>query len=292
MNYIELHNIAKSFDNKNYILKDINLSLHQGDRVGIIGGIGSGKTTLLRIILGLYTPTSGKINRNISNHEIGYLPSTKGIIEEFTVRENLIFWSQTYQSPIHVVEELIDRLNMDKMADKKVSLLSSGMKQKLAFACSIIHSPKLLILDEPTVNLDVENRSLIKKFIQEYPKESCIVITSHNFDDIEHMCNRIVMIVDGTIKVKEELNKLKSDFQSSLVRIRTISKINRQQSILIKEEFPNVLVKDHEVILDKQIYKLNDVLLKLIHLNIEIRDVLENEAILEDIYLRLNKKEG
>ncbi len=106
------------------------------------------------------------------------------------------------------------------------------------------------------------------------------------------MCNRIVMIVDGTIKVKEELNKLKSDFQSSLVGIRTISKINQQQSILIKEEFPNVLVKDHEVILDKQIYKLNDVLLKLIHLNIEIRDVLENEAILEDIYLRLNKKEG
>ena len=92
--------------------------------------------------------------------------------------------------------------------------------------------------------------------------------------------------------MKEELNKLKSDFQSSLVRIRTISKINQQQSILIKEEFPNVLVKDHEVILDKQIYKLNDVLLKLIHLNIEIRDVLENEAILEDIYLRLNKKEG
>ncbi|MFS8541396.1 MAG: ABC transporter ATP-binding protein, partial [Tissierellales bacterium] len=287
-----LHNIAKSFDDKHYILKDINLSLHEGDRVGIIGAIGSRKTNLLRIILGLYTPTSGKINRNISNHEIGYLPSTKGIIEEFTVRENLIFWSQTYQSPIHVVEELIDRLNMDKMADKKVSLLSSGMKQKLAFACSIIHSPKLLILDEPTVNLDVENRSLIKKFIQKYSKESCIVITSHNFDDIEHMCNRIVMIVDGTIKVKEELNKLKSDFQSSLVRIRTISKINQQQSILIKEEFPNVLVKDHEVILDKQIYKLNDVLLKLIHLNIEIRDVLENEAILEDIYLRLNKKEG
>jgi ABC-2 type transport system ATP-binding protein len=103
LNDIELHNIAKSFDDKHYILKDINLSLHEGDRVGIIGVIGSGKSTLLRIILGLYTPTSREINRNISNYDIGYLPSTKGIIEEFTVRENLIFWVQTYQSPLYVV---------------------------------------------------------------------------------------------------------------------------------------------------------------------------------------------
>ncbi|MCU5407433.1 ABC transporter ATP-binding protein [Bacillus cereus] len=292
MEYIRLENVNKKFSGESSVLRNINLTFRSGERIGIVGSIGSGKTTLLRIIMGIYRPASGKVVHFINKNQIGYLPASKGIYDELTVLENLIFWTKAFNKSIEVVKEIITNLKMESMVKKKASQLSSGMKQKLAFACAIIHKPKVLILDEPTVNLDVENRILLKNIIKNYLPDSCIIITSHNFDDIENLCERILLISGGEIKVQKQIETLKTEYKSSKVHIRLLEDISETQRQVIQQSFGHSVITKDEVVFDRDTYSLNSVLLLLIQLQINIRDVMENNIMLEEIYLNINKKEG
>ncbi|PEZ09193.1 ABC transporter [Bacillus sp. AFS018417] len=292
MEYIRLENVNKRFNTEEFVLKNINLAFTSGERIGIVGSIGSGKTTLLRIIMGIYRPTSGEVLHYINKNQIGYLPASKGVTDEFTVLENLMFWAKAFNQSSKAVKEVVSNLKMESMLEKKASQLSSGMKQKLAFACAIIHKPKVLILDEPTVNLDVENRILLKNLIKNYLLDSCIIITSHNFDDIENLCERILLISEGKIKVQKQLETLKTEYKNSKVHIRLLEDISEVQMKAIQQAFNQSEVKKDEIIIDRDTYNLNSVLLLLIKLQINIRDVVEESVMLEEIYLNINKKEG
>ncbi|QFQ28973.1 MULTISPECIES: ABC transporter ATP-binding protein [Bacillus cereus group] len=292
MEYIRLENVNKGFGNNELILKNINLTFTAGERVGIVGSIGSGKTTLLRVIMGIYRPTSGEVVHYINKNQIGYLPASKGVTDELTVLGNLMFWAKAYNKSIEAVKEVVSNLKMESMVEKKASQLSSGMKQKLAFACAIIHKPKLLILDEPTVNLDVENRILLKNIIKNYLPESCIIITSHNFDDIENLCERILLISEGEIKIQKQLETLKTEYKSSKVHIRLLEDMSEKQRLKIQQTFDQSVINKNEIVIDRDTYNLNAVLLILIQLRINIRDVVESDVMLEEIYLNINKKEG
>jgi ABC-2 type transport system ATP-binding protein len=221
---IDVKNLTKKFGN---ILAIDNLSFHinEGEIFGFLGPNGAGKTTTIRILCCLVSKTSGDVN--ISGYQIGnktdslkirkiigLVPDNVGLYEELSAYDNLDFYGKLYECTEKQRKENIEYfLNMLGLWDKRnqsISDFSKGMKQKVAIARALIHNPKLLFLDEPTVNLDPESSKVVRDFILRLKKEGkTIFLNTHNLDEAQRICDRIGVIKTKLLAVNtpEELEK-------------------------------------------------------------------------------------
>lgn len=216
-----LENISKSINGKQ-ILRNISFSVEQGQIFGYLGPNGAGKTTTIRIILGLYEQFTGEIKFNsnsaIKNQKknLGFMLEDDGLYGNLTLLENLKLYAGIYNLDFKKTEKIIDELllkfNLSASKDKKVSTFSHGMKQKAAFIRSIIHEPKLLILDEPFNGLDPDMQGVLRDHLLSLLKEkgTTIFFSSHNLYEVDRLCDKIAIIKDGEIKLEEDLHHLKS----------------------------------------------------------------------------------
>jgi len=227
---IQFFNITKIFG-KNVVLDNLNLDISYGEIFGIIGRSGSGKTTLLSALVGFIKPEKGKIffqEQNITNNipdsvkqQIGFTAQEGSYYPRLTVRENLEYFGTLYNLSSSEIENkipgILKLVNLDKDENKISFELSSGMKKRLDIACAIIHDPKLLILDEPTEDLDPVLRkeilSLLKKINKE--KNTTIIMTSHLLEEIEQICTHLAILHNKEILIEGTLNELKDYYSNN-----------------------------------------------------------------------------
>ncbi len=208
MPLISIHNLKKRFNEKE-ILNDISLDIQEGDILGIIGASGSGKSVLLKHIIGFYKPGSGKITFSPKSSlpcTFGFSAQNNSLYENLTVNQNLSYFGSMYGLSSKEIKkntkELIELTALNGNENLLVSKLSGGMKKRLDIACSLIHKPKVLILDEPFAGLDYV---LIKKIILLLKKiqlsGTTIILTSHQTFCIEKLCTRAAIIENAKIKL-------------------------------------------------------------------------------------------
>ncbi len=213
----------------------ISFDVREGEILGILGPNGSGKTTILKSILGIIEFDEGSIEVNalsVKKRRKEILKNTGAILEgarniywHLSPRENLIYFAGIRGIPKKSIRQRIDylleSLELSDVADKEIRQFSSGMKQKCALACAFIHNPSILLLDEPTLGLDVEiSRTLRDWLLNVVEKEGkTILVTSHNMDFIESICDRILIIRRGEIISHETVESLKEKFARKHFRI-------------------------------------------------------------------------
>jgi len=227
---IQFFNITKIFG-KNVVLDSLNLDISYGEIFGIIGRSGSGKTTLLSTLIGFIKPEKGKVffqGQEITNdipnsikQQIGFTAQEGSFYPRLTVRENLEYFGTLYNLSSAEIESktlgILKLVNLDEEENKISAELSSGMQKRLDIACAILHDPKLLILDEPTEDLDPVLRkevlSLLKKINKE--KNVTIIMTSHLFEEIEQICTHLAILHNKEILIEGTLNELKDYYSKN-----------------------------------------------------------------------------
>lgn len=206
---------------KQHVLKDICLSIGDGEVVGLLGPNGAGKSTLMKIMVGVWEPTStlpkGQEMVLQVPQSIGFLPEQNPLYEDMYVREYLRFFVELRLKAIRrlgdkekgeMVEELIARVGLTAEANKRVGQLSKGYKQRVGLAQAMIGDPELLILDEPTTGLDPNQLEDIRALIREMGKERTVILSTHILQEVKQMCSRVIIIDHGEIKVDKPISEI------------------------------------------------------------------------------------
>ena len=205
---IQVQHLNK-FIGKQHILKDICLTINDGEVVGLLGPNGAGKSTLMKILVGVWDATNGELQVPKS---IGFLPEQNPLYEEMYVREYLHFFvglrSQGTKDQDKIVEELIERVGLTAEANKRVGQLSKGYKQRVGLAQAMIGDPELLILDEPTTGLDPNQLEDIRALIREMGEQRTVILSTHILQEVKQMCTRVVIINHGEIKVDKPISEI------------------------------------------------------------------------------------
>lgn len=237
---LDIKNLKKTYSGTcHQVLSELCLSLAQGEIYGLLGPNGAGKTTLVNILSGLLKADSGTIemfgrnyyeNRFFINHHLGVVPQNIAVFPELTAYENLKFFGAIYGVAKEVlknrIDELLDLFGLMSFKDKKVALFSGGMKRSVNLMVGILNNPELLILDEPTVGIDVQSKLVVLDNLRKLNKEgTTILYTSHDMEEAQHFCTR-VGIIDGGKLVAEDspsnliaLNQRYDDLESVYLHI-------------------------------------------------------------------------
>lgn len=222
---VQIEQVKKHFG-KQEILKGISLDIHEGEIFGLLGPSGAGKTTLVKQLVGLELPSAGK-NKVFSNlmpsleviSKIGYMAQSDALYGELTARENLQFFASLYgingARQKERIQACMEIVQLTDHTDKQVSNYSGGMKRRLSLAIALIHEPKLLILDEPTVGIDPVLRKSIWDAFYELKKQGVtIIVTTHVMDEADK-CDRLGMIRDGHLIAVGTPQALKESMNST-----------------------------------------------------------------------------
>ncbi|HVB03065.1 MAG TPA: ATP-binding cassette domain-containing protein [Chitinophagaceae bacterium] len=227
MNLLELKHLKKYYSSHKAV-DDISFSIPQGTIFGLLGPNGAGKTTLLRMITGILFPDSGEIcfdgkpfDPMADPMRIGYMPEERGLYKKMKVGEQLLYLGQIKGLPEKETRERIrfwlKKMELTSWTEKKVGDLSKGMQQKVQFISTILHKPKLLILDEPFSGLDPINTNLIKEEIFNLSSQGTTVIFStHRMEQVEEICESIVLVNLGKKILDGSVKKIKQDFKQQL----------------------------------------------------------------------------
>ena len=211
---VHIENLSLQYHGNSVLsLNDVSLAIQSQEIFGILGPNGAGKTTLISILCGILKPTSGSFSYHIDSNmvtgneikeHIGYVPQDFAFYEELTPTENLAFFGAMYNLSKSEIEtqsnKLLEILGLTSVANKKVETFSGGMKRRINLAIGVLHQPKILFLDEPTVGVDVQSKRAIFNFLkQENKNGTTIIYTSHNMKDVEDFCTQIALIDFGKI---------------------------------------------------------------------------------------------
>ncbi len=211
---IELIGVSKRYPDLEFLsLDNLSFTVLRGEKFGIVGPNGAGKSTFISMLCGLIKPTAGQLNfyfesneRQVKNvlHKIGYVPQEYAFFEELTPMQNLMYFGSLYSIPKKELKaksiELLEQLGLAPVASKRIKQFSGGMKRRVNLALGLIHNPELLLLDEPTVGVDVQSKMAILELIEKICKQGCTVVyTSHHLKEAEELCDRIALLDHGKI---------------------------------------------------------------------------------------------
>ena len=230
MNILELQNLKKYYATQKAV-DDISFSIPEKSIFGLLGPNGAGKTTLLRMITGIFYPDSGSIffegkkfdpARDIS--KIGYMPEERGLYKKMKIGEQALYLAMlkglNRQQAIKRIKEWFIKFEMESWWNKKVDDLSKGMSQKLQFVTTVLHEPRLLILDEPFSGLDPVNSNLIKdEIFRLAQKGTTIIFSTHRMEQVEEICDEIILVNKGKKILEGSVKKVKQDCKENIFRV-------------------------------------------------------------------------
>ncbi|MBD3393048.1 MAG: ATP-binding cassette domain-containing protein [Chitinivibrionales bacterium] len=215
-------------------LEDIDLSVDSGSLFGLIGADGAGKSTLLKILATLIPPDAGTAtvlghdirgDRNAIRTSIGYMPQRFSLYQDLTVLENLVFFADVFGVTGHERARRVTRLlgfaHLEEFTKRRAGNLSGGMKQKLSLCCALVHSPKLIMLDEPTTGVDPVSRNEFWEILKDLVSEGVTMIVSTPYMDETRYCDRLGMLHKGSLLCEGTPAELVADYPLALYRART-----------------------------------------------------------------------
>ena len=298
MNVLEVNNLKKYYATQKAV-DDVSFTLAPGSIFGLLGPNGAGKTTLIRMITGIFYPDEGQILFNGKKFDplndvinIGYMPEERGLYKKMKIGEQAVYLSQLKgldkATATQKVKEWFIKFEMQSWWTKKVEDLSKGMQQKLQFVVTVLHQPKLIILDEPFSGLDPVNAELIKKEIYDLAKKgSSIIFSTHRMEQVEEICDHIILmnkgqkILDGTVagvKQKFKKNQFRIGFENLQAPADGVSLFD-----LVDSQENNLVVKIRGG------YKPNDVLQYFLQQQQSITSFNEMLPSLNEIFIELVK---
>lgn len=295
MNILEVSHLKKYYATQKAV-DDISFTLSEGSIFGLLGPNGAGKTTLIRMITGIFFPDEGAIQFNGRKFDplndavgIGYMPEERGLYKKMKIGDQAVYLAQlkglSRQQAIESAKEWFVKFNMQSWWHKKVEDLSKGMSQKLQFVITVMHRPKLIILDEPFSGLDPVNASLIKDEIYNLAKNGAsIIFSTHRMGEVEEICDHIILVNKGTKILDNTVYNVKQQFKENLFSIRmenAPAQINSPAFQVLNHEKGAHIVKINEG------YKPNDVLQYFMQQQSEIVGFHEILPSLNDIFIRL-----
>ena len=219
---VVVENLVKKYHHQE-VIKGISFSLEKGEITGFLGLNGAGKTTTMKMITGATIPDSGSIKINglsldsqliEAQKNIGYLPEHNPLYLEMYVREYLQFVADIYKVEKVKIEEVIQKTSLTSHANKRIEELSKGYRQRVGLAAAILHDPNVLILDEPTTGLDPNQIIEIRQIIKDLGKEKIILLSSHIMQEIQAMCDRVIILHQGEIILDKKLKELQDKEQT------------------------------------------------------------------------------
>jgi ABC-2 type transport system ATP-binding protein len=262
---LEIKNLSKAYDHGETVaLANFNLSLSQGDVLGLLGPNGAGKTTLISILSGTLRDFSGSVHfkgtdlfsdRRLKN-QIGIVPQEMAFYEDLGALENLMFWGGLYNIPERELkkraQDLLALVELSARAKEPIKKFSGGMKRRLNVAIGLIHQPELLLLDEPTVGIDVQAKVSILDIIRHVGRQgTAVVFTTHQLAEVEQTCSRIAIMDKGVILAQGTLDEL--------IRI-----VGEKEIVVVSGDF--------------SADRFSDAITQLDHNDMEILSISDNEA--------------
>ena len=220
---IKIKKVSKIYGNQKAV-DNISFSAKKGEIIGFLGPNGAGKSTTLKMLTGFIQPTSGKLlvngidiseNALETQKSIGYLPEHNPLYKELYVKEYLQFCANVHQikDAKNVINTVIEKVGLTAEAHKKINQLSKGYQQRVGLASSILHNPSILILDEPTTGLDPNQLVEIRALIKELGKDKTVLFSTHIMQEVEAVCDRVIIVKKGKIVIDKLLSELKNNNQ-------------------------------------------------------------------------------
>jgi len=308
MNIIEVKNVSKKFDDK-IVLNNISFTVEEGDIFGLIGPNGAGKSTLINIMTGLLDANGGTVviggfdirkDTLKAKEFFGLVPQELALIESVSAYDNLEFFGSLYGLRGKLLNERVnyalDITGLSEKKKEKVKKFSGGMKRRLNLAAAIMHQPKILILDEPTVGIDPHSRNHIFEFLKGINREynTTIIYTSHYMEEVEYLCNNIFIIDEGKEIAYGSKKNVKSMISSN-------NKVNLKVENISKELIDGIKAMDgvidceysHDeinLLVEESSFKLEPLLKILENNHSTIKSINVEEPNLEEVFLALTGK--
>ncbi len=252
MHAIKIDNLTKTFGDLTAVDR-LTLSVAPGELFGLVGSDGAGKTTIMRMLASIMEPSSGDawvVGRHVVHEaeavkeEIGYMSQRFGLYPDLTVQENIHFYADIYGLPRRGRDERVNRLltfsNLTPFRKRKAGNLSGGMKQKLGLACTLIHTPRVLFLDEPTNGVDPLSRRDFWRILYQLLHEGVSIFVSTAYLDEADRCDRVGLIHKGKLLACDTPEGLKKLMHGTILQVRT--REPRRTARLLKERLPDVSV--------------------------------------------------
>ena len=295
MYLLQLCNLKKYYATQKAV-DDISFSIEQGSIFGLLGPNGAGKTTLLRMITGIFYQDEGDIILNGKKFEpvkdslyIGYMPEERGLYKKMKIGEQALYLARLKglgkKEAMEKIKYWFSRLGMESWWNKKVEDLSKGMSQKLQFVITVLHEPKLIILDEPFSGLDPVNANLIKDEIFELARKgSTIIFSTHRMEKVEEICDHIVLVNQGKKILDGTVQGIKQQFKENIFRLQLTglpANIANQSFEVVKQQQNQLTVKINEGSTG------NDVLKYFIDENANIEAFNEVLPSLNEVFIKL-----
>jgi len=294
MSILSLRDVVKQYHNHTAV-DHISFDVPKGSIFGLLGPNGAGKTSLIRIITTITMADSGEVildgeHLNFDHpSQIGYMPEERGLYKKMKVGEQLIYLARlkgmSGKMAKQKLKNWLEKFDILDWWDKKVEELSKGMQQKIQFIATIVHEPKLLILDEPFSGLDPINTNLIKDEIDELNKNgTSIILSTHRMEQVEEICENIVLLNNGKKVLEGNVSQIKENNKQNLYRIGFKGKLNAAQKL---DNFKVISDSDEELIIKIQKgHNPNDLLRELLNSGVEINSYNEILPSLNEIFIK------
>jgi len=294
MNILELHGLKKYFATQKAV-DDISFSIARGSIFGLLGPNGAGKTTLLRMITGIFFPDEGEIILDGEKFDpltdivkIGYMPEERGLYKKMKIGDQAVYLARlkglSHNEAVQKIKFWFEKLEMQSWWSKKVEDLSKGMSQKLQFVITILHEPKLIILDEPFSGLDPVNANLIRDEIYNLAqKGSTVIFSTHRMEQVEEICDHIVLVNLGKKILDGSVQQVKNDFKENKFNVQVSEVPSTMESPVFKvidRQNNRIIVKINEG------SNSNDVLKYFINRQINIEGFNEILPSLNEIFIK------
>ena len=232
---IEVQAVSKSYGNQ-LALNEISFSAKKGEIIGFLGPNGAGKSTMMKILTGYILPDNGAVsvaeidvltNSMASKGKIGYLPEQNPLYLDMYVKEYLQFQAAIFKVQKQEIAMVIEKVGLTSEVHKKIGQLSKGYQQRVGIAAAILHNPEVLILDEPTTGLDPNQLQEIRELIRELGKEKTILFSTHIMQEVEAVCDRVIIIKKGELLLDKSMKDIK-DNNEQLIEVTFDYKFEEQ----------------------------------------------------------------
>lgn len=303
---IEVQNLSKKFEEINAV-KNISFSIKEGEIFGFLGPNGAGKTTTLNMLSGLLQSDEGSIQLNgfdikkdpiLCKKSIGVIPQEIALYDEFSAYDNLMFWGKLYNVPTKTLKKniynILKLIGLEDRKDDLIKTYSGGMKRRINIASALLHEPKILFMDEPTVGVDPQSRNRIFEIVETLNQQGMTIIyTTHYMEEAERLCNRIAIIDNGKIVSQgtlDELQKQSNAKEMLILKFETISQKKLQElstHLSIKSK-----LKESTILFECDINKnLSNIINACNKTGLIIEDIKVRKLNLEAIFLQLTGKQ-
>jgi ABC-2 type transport system ATP-binding protein len=303
---IYVSNLRKTFDTIE-ALKGISFNIQQGECYGLLGPNGAGKTTTISILSTIIKPDEGEVN--IAGYDlkknpfdckknIGIVTQEIALYNELSAYDNLLFWGSMYKVPgqelTEHIDETLDLLGLTDRKNDKVKTYSGGMKRRINIATALLHRPKILFMDEPTVGIDPQSRNLIFEVVEKLHKEGMTIIyTTHYIEESERLCDRIGIIDNGEIIAQGTLDELKTSGSMKESVVISYTNLTDERYNTIEKEWKDIQRFEDKI----HFYSMNiqgdlsKIILKCNEFGLDIRHIDIQKINLETIFLSLTGKQ-